>query len=64
MRAWSGLLPTKGSDENFTVPFLAVRVIGESAMFNDADGADRNDLDDRLFGWFQRCHVSVKAGGV
>jgi type I restriction enzyme R subunit len=48
---------TQGSGESFSMLFYAARVIRESAMRNPTLVllTDRNDLDDQLFGQFQRC---------
>jgi type I restriction enzyme R subunit len=49
---------TQGSGKSFTMLFFAARVIRERAMQNPTllVLTDRNDLDDQLFGQFQRCH--------
>jgi type I restriction enzyme R subunit len=49
---------TQGSGKSFTMLFFAARVIREPAMQNPTLVllTDRNDLDDQLFGQFQRCH--------
>jgi len=49
---------TQGSGKSFTMLFFAARVIRASAMQNPTLVVltDRNDLDDQLFGQFQRCH--------
>jgi len=49
---------TQGSGKSFTMLFFAARVIREPAMQNPTLVVltDRNDLDDQLFGQFQRCH--------
>ncbi len=49
---------TQGSGKSFTMLFFAARVIRERAMQNPTLVVltDRNDLDDQLFGQFQRCH--------
>ncbi len=49
---------TQGSGKSFTMLFFAARVIRESVMQNPTLVVltDRNDLDDQLFGQFQRCH--------
>lgn len=49
---------TQGSGKSFTMLFFAARVIRESRMQNPTllVLTDRNDLDDQLFGQFQRCH--------
>ncbi len=48
---------TQGSGKSFTMLFFAARVIREPAMQNPTLVVltDRNDLDDQLFGQFQRC---------
>ncbi len=48
---------TQGSGKSFTMLFFAARVVRESAMQNPTLVVltDRNDLDDQLFGQFQRC---------
>ena len=48
---------TQGSGKSFTMLFFAGRMIRESAMQNPTLVVltDRNDLDDQLFGQFQRC---------
>jgi len=49
---------TQGSGKSFSMLFYAGRVIREPAMQNPTLVVltDRNDLDDQLFGQFQRCH--------
>jgi type I restriction enzyme R subunit len=49
---------TQGSGKSFTMLFFAARVIRDPAMMNPTLVVltDRNDLDDQLFGQFQRCH--------
>jgi type I restriction enzyme R subunit len=49
---------TQGSGNSFAMLFFAARVIREPAMRNPTLVVltDRNDLDDQLFGQFQRCH--------
>ncbi|MBE7538878.1 MAG: type I restriction endonuclease subunit R [Opitutaceae bacterium] len=49
---------TQGSGKSLTMLFFAARVIREPAMQNPTLVVltDRNDLDDQLFGQFQRCH--------
>ncbi len=49
---------TQGSGKSLTMLFFAARVIREGAMQNPTLVVltDRNDLDDQLFGQFQRCH--------
>ncbi len=61
---------TQGSGKSFTMLFFAGRVIREPAMQNPTliVLTDRNDLDDQLFGQFQRCHellgqIPMQAGG-
>jgi type I restriction enzyme R subunit len=48
---------TQGSGKSLTMLFFAARVIRESVMQNPTLMVltDRNDLDDQLFGQFQRC---------
>jgi type I site-specific restriction-modification system R (restriction) subunit len=48
---------TQGSGKSFTMLFFAARVIREPAMQNPTLVVltDRNDLDDQLYGQFQRC---------
>lgn len=48
---------TQGSGKSFSMLFFAGRVIREPAMQNPTLVmlTDRNDLDDQLFGQFQRC---------
>ncbi len=50
-----------GSGKSFTMLFFAARVIRESEMQNPTLVVltDHNDLDDQLFGQFQRCHDIV-----
>ena len=59
---------TQGSGKSFTMLFFAARVIREPLMRNPTLVVltDRNDLDDQLFGQFQRCadilgQMSVRA---
>jgi len=49
---------TQGSGKSFSMLFYAGRVIRHPAMRNPTLVVltDRNDLDDQLFGQFQRCH--------
>ncbi len=49
---------TQGSGKSFTMLFYAGRIIRDPAMQNPTLVVltDRNDLDDQLFGQFQRCH--------
>ncbi len=48
---------TQGSGKSFTMLFFAARVVREPVMQNPTLVVltDRNDLDDQLFGQFQRC---------
>ncbi|HRF05238.1 type I restriction endonuclease subunit R [Accumulibacter sp.] len=48
---------TQGSGKSLTMLFFAARIIRESVMRNPTLVVltDRNDLDDQLFGQFQRC---------
>ncbi|MDP1863355.1 MAG: type I restriction endonuclease subunit R [Thiobacillus sp.] len=61
---------TQGSGKSFSMLFYAARVVRHAAMQNPTLVVltDRNDLDDQLFGQFQRCHdilgqMPVQAGG-
>jgi type I restriction enzyme R subunit len=61
---------TQGSGKSFTMLFFAARVVRHPAMRNPTLVVltDRNDLDDQLFGQFQRCHdilgqIPVQANG-
>jgi type I restriction enzyme R subunit len=61
---------TQGSGKSFSMLFYAARVVRHPAMRNPTLVVltDRNDLDDQLFGQFQRCHdilgqMPVQAGG-
>ncbi len=49
---------TQGSGKSFSMLFYAARIVRHPAMQNPTLVAltDRNDLDDQLFGQFQRCH--------
>jgi type I restriction enzyme R subunit len=49
---------TQGSGKSFSMLFYAARVVRHAAMLNPTLVVltDRNDLDDQLFGQFQRCH--------
>ena len=49
---------TQGSGKSFSMLFYAARIIRHPAMQNPTLVVltDRNDLDDQLFGQFQRCH--------
>jgi type I restriction enzyme, R subunit len=48
---------TQGSGKSYSMLFYAARVVGHPAMQNPTLVVltDRNDLDDQLFGQFQRC---------
>ena len=50
---------TQGSGKSFSMLFYAARVVHHPAMRNPTLVVltDRNDLDDQLFGQFQRCHA-------
>ena len=49
---------TQGSGKSFSMLFYSARIIRHPAMKNPTLVmlTDRNDLDDQLFGQFQRCH--------
>jgi type I restriction enzyme R subunit len=49
---------TQGSGKSFSMLFFAASIIREASMQNPTVVVitDRNDLDDQLFGQFQRCH--------
>ncbi|MBC7365224.1 MAG: HsdR family type I site-specific deoxyribonuclease [Undibacterium sp.] len=49
---------TQGSGKSYSMLFYAARVVRHPAMQNPTLVVltDRNDLDDQLFGQFQRCH--------
>lgn len=49
---------TQGSGKSFSMLFYAARIARHRAMHNPTLVllTDRNDLDDQLFGQFQRCH--------
>jgi type I restriction enzyme R subunit len=49
---------TQGSGKSFSMLFYAARMVRHPAMRNPTLVVltDRNDLDDQLFGQFQRCH--------
>ena len=49
---------TQGSGKSFSMLFFAARVVRHPTMQNPTLVVltDRNDLDDQLFGQFQRCH--------
>ncbi len=48
---------TQGNGKSFSMLFFAARVVRHPAMQNPTLVVltDRNDLDDQLFGQFQRC---------
>ena len=61
---------TQGSGKSFSMLFFAARVVRHPAMQNPTLVVltDRNDLDEQLFGQFQRCadilgQMPVQAGG-
>lgn len=61
---------TQGSGKSFCMLFYAARIVRHAAMQNPTLVVltDRNDLDDQLFGQFQRCHdllgqMPVQAAG-
>ena len=61
---------TQGSGKSFSMLFYAARIVRHPAMQNPTLVVltDRNDLDDQLFGQFQRCYeilgqMPVQAGG-
>ncbi|NCB39872.1 MAG: type I restriction endonuclease subunit R [Erysipelotrichia bacterium] len=53
---------TQGSGKSFSMLFYAARVVRHPAMQNPTliVLTDRNDLDDQLFGQFQRCHEILR----
>ena len=53
---------TQGSGKSYSMLFYAARIIGHAAMQNPTVVVltDRNDLDDQLFGQFQRCHELLR----
>ena len=53
---------TQGSGKSFSMLFYAGRIIRHPAMENPTLVVltDRNDLDDQLFGVFQRCHELLR----
>ncbi len=53
---------TQGSGKSLTILFCAGQIILHPAMDNPTIVAltDRNDLDDQLFGQFQRCHELLR----
>lgn len=53
---------TQGSGKSFSMLFYAARVISHPAMKNPTLVCltDRNDLDDQLFGQFQRCQELLR----
>ena len=57
---------TQGSGKSFSMLFFAARMVRHPAMQNPTLVVltDRNDLDDQLFGQFQRCarHPRPDAG--
>ncbi|MBA4147633.1 MAG: DUF559 domain-containing protein [Verrucomicrobia bacterium] len=57
---------TQGSGKSFTMLFYAARAIRESAMQNPTLVVltDRNDLDDQLFGQFQRLVITHIFSGL
>jgi type I restriction enzyme R subunit len=53
---------TQGSGKSFSMLFYAARIVRHPAMQNPTLVVltDRNDLDDQLFGQFQRCHELLR----
>lgn len=53
---------TQGSGKSFSMLFYAARIVRHPAMQNPTLVllTDRNDLDDQLFGQFQRCHEILR----
>ena len=53
---------TQGSGKSFSMLFYAARVVRHPMMENPTLVVltDRNDLDDQLFGQFQRCHELLR----
>lgn len=53
---------TQGSGKSFSMLFYAARIVRHPAMRNPTLVVltDRNDLDDQLFGQFQRCHELLR----
>ena len=53
---------TQGSGKSFSMLFYAGRIVRHPAMQNPTLVVltDRNDLDDQLFGQFQRCHELLR----
>ena len=53
---------TQGSGKSFSMLFYAARIVRHPAMQNPTIVllTDRNDLDDQLFGQFQRCHELLR----
>jgi len=53
---------TQGSGKSFSMLFYASRIVLHPAMQNPTLVVltDRNDLDDQLFGQFQRCHEILR----
>jgi len=53
---------TQGSGKSFSMLFYAARIVRHPVMQNPmlVVLTDRNDLDDQLFGQFQRCHELLR----
>jgi hypothetical protein len=53
---------TQGSGKSFSMLFYAARIVRHPALQNPmlVMLTDRNDLDDQLFGQFQRCYESLR----
>ena len=53
---------TQGSGKSFSMLFYAARIVRHPVMQNPTLVVltDRNDLDDQLFGQFQRCHEILR----
>lgn len=53
---------TQGSGKSFSMLFYASRIVRHATMQNPTLVVltDRNDLDDQLFGQFQRCHEILR----
>ena len=53
---------TQGSGKSFSMLFYAARIVRHPVMQNPTLVllTDRNDLDDQLFGQFQRCHELLR----
>jgi type I restriction enzyme R subunit len=62
MRGGKAIWHTQGSGKSLSMLFYAGRIIEHPAMENPTLVCltDRNDLDDQLFGQFQRCHELVR----